>query len=134
VSLPWLIKAAKVPGDDAEADHAQLEELVATMSAAASASSTSFQARGAYPVEVLDLVRRRFDARPVPAEGSDPGPELGRLREQYQDVSLRTMAASRRELLRARASGAYSTRVLKRVERHLDLTEGSMEQLAQLDV
>jgi hypothetical protein len=29
----------------------------------------------------------------------------------------------------ARASGAYSTRVLKRVERHLDLTEGRMEQL-----
>ncbi len=134
LTLPRVIRALKIPGDDAAADRAEYADLLAELSAQAEAvlddPGLSQPGGRPYDGEVLDRVREAALARASLAEAAEP--DATNPRDQYRQLMLRILAADRAELLVARSAGRYRSRTLSRAQRALDLMEATLQQIPNL--
>jgi CPA1 family monovalent cation:H+ antiporter len=133
LSLPYVIRALKVPGDDAEADRAAYLDLIGDLSAAAAEvlDGEALSTADGAPIapELVDRVRRSLR---VPAAGDAPAAAGDdEERRQYIELLAMTLAAQRSALLEARSEGHYSSRVLDRAQRVIDLQESTLRSVPQ---
>jgi monovalent cation/hydrogen antiporter len=134
LTLPALIRALNIPGDDPEADRAEWDELVSDLSAKAQAfldDPALAQPDGThYTVPVLDMVRESMAGRGGSGDSdSDSDAKEAVEREQVLGLMLAVLAAEQRELLSARSLGQYSTRTLARVQGALDMRQAQLQQI-----
>jgi monovalent cation/hydrogen antiporter len=134
LTLPRVILALKVPGDDAAADRADYSKLIAELSAKAATvlddPALSRPGGQPYTAAVLDRVR---DDLLVQAAFADPFvPGTASSREQYRELVSRVVASERAELLAARSVGSYTSRTLTRAQHALDLQEAAFQRFVDL--
>jgi monovalent cation/hydrogen antiporter len=134
LTLPRVIRALKIPGDDPAADRAEYADLLADL---AVQGGTVLDDPGLarpdgrpYDGDVLDRVREAALARASFAEATEP--DTVSPRDQYRNLMLRILAAERAELLVARSAGRYRSRTLTRAQRALDLMEATLQQIPDL--
>ena len=134
LTLPRVIRALKIPGDDPAADRAEYADLLADL---AVQGGTVLDDPGLarpdgrpYDGDVLDRVREAALARASFAEATEP--DTVNPRDQYRNLMLRILAAERAELLVARSAGRYRSRTLTRAQRALDLMEATLQQIPDL--
>jgi NhaP-type Na+/H+ or K+/H+ antiporter len=135
LTLPRVIRALKISGDDATADRAEYRELITDLTETARAvlddPDLCLPDGSPYPAAVLD--RARQDALVPPAvpdaegDADDSNP-----REQYRQLMLQLLAAERAQLLAARSAGTYTSRTLTRAQRAMDLLEATLQQIPDL--
>ncbi|MFJ8043386.1 cation:proton antiporter [Kitasatospora sp. NPDC096147] len=123
LTLPRVIRALKLPGDDEAADRAAFTELYAELSAKVTETLTdptlTMPDGTPYDPAILDQARAFTAARrkrPAPgavAEGVDP-------REQYRELMLTAASAQQDALLTIRTTGTYNSRVLARAQSMID--------------
>ena len=132
-TLPLLIRALGIVGTDAAADRAELAALIDEISAVGMSTLDNpdlLEANGGeFGPEVIERVREdsimRGESLAEDAGDGRPGPH-----QQHRTLRQRVLQAERGALLDARATGAYSSRVMERAQGILDLEES---RLAQLD-
>jgi monovalent cation/hydrogen antiporter len=131
LTLPRVIRALKISGDDATADRAEYRELITDLTETARAvlddPDLCLPDGSPYPAAVLD--RARPDALVPPAV---PGAEDFNPREQYRQLMLQVLAAERARLLAVRSAGTYTSRTLTRAQRAMDLMEATLQQIPDL--
>jgi monovalent cation/hydrogen antiporter len=132
LTLPRVIRALKISGDDATADRAEYRELITDLTETARAvlddPDLCLPDGSPYPAAVLD--RARQDAlvpSAVPDADGDADP-----RDQYRQLMLQLLAAERAQLLAARSAGTYTSRTLTRAQRAMDLMEATLQQIPDL--
>jgi CPA1 family monovalent cation:H+ antiporter len=132
LTLPRVIRALKISGDDATADRAEYRELITDLTETARAvlddPDLCLPDGSPYPAAVLD--RARQDAlvpSAVPDADGDADP-----RDQYRQLMLQLLAAERAQLLAARSAGTYTSRTLTRAQRAMDLLEATLQQIPDL--
>ena len=134
LTLPRVIRALKIPGDDAEADRVEYADLLAELAEQAEAvlDDPRLARPGGRPYDgdVLDRVREAALARASLAEAAEP--DTASPRDQYRHLMLRILTAERAELLAARSAGRYRSRTLTRAQRGLDLMEATLQQIPDL--
>ena len=134
LTLPSVIRALKIPGDDAAADRAEYADLLAELAAKGEEvlADPGLSRPGGRPYDgdVLDRVREAALARASLTEAAEA--DTVSPREQYRHLMLRILAAERTELLAARSAGRYRSRTLSRAQRALDLMEGTLQQIPDL--
>ena len=134
LTLPRVIRALKIPGDDPAADQAEYADLLAELAAQAEAvlddPGLSRPGGRPYDGDVLDRVREAALARASLAGAAEP--DVVSPRDQYRHLMLRILAAERAELLAARSAGRYRSRTLTRAQRALDLMEATLQQIPDL--
>ncbi|MGY0231424.1 cation:proton antiporter [Longispora urticae] len=112
LTLPAVIRAARVPRDDPAELREEYERLIGELSASGAAALGRVEAD---PV-LLDRVRADAGIRDRPSESHPTGPG----REQYRELMLLVLDAQRRTLLDDRSDGTYRSATLDRALRHLD--------------
>jgi len=134
LTLPRVILALKVPGDDVAADRADYSKLTAELSAKAAAvldnPALSRPDGRPYAGVVLDRVREDLLVQAAFADPLTPGTVSSR--EQYRELISRVLAAERAELLAARSVGSYTSRTLTRAQHALDLQEAAFQRFLDL--
>jgi monovalent cation/hydrogen antiporter len=135
LTLPGVIRFLKITGDEPVADRAEYGELITELSAQAEAvldDPALVRPDGRpYSAEVLDRARQDTLVR-VGSASRAPDADVAP-REQYRLLMLRILADERAALLAARSSGRYTSRILGRAQRILDLREASLQQIADPD-
>jgi CPA1 family monovalent cation:H+ antiporter len=130
LTLPALIRALKIPGDDPQADQAEWEDLTSDLSDKALAfldDPELAQPDGSrYAPPVLDMVRETLTGRRGFGSSDD---EQAMERQQVLGLMLAVLSAEQEELLTARSLGQYSTRTLTRVQGALDLRQAQLQQI-----
>jgi monovalent cation/hydrogen antiporter len=131
LTLPRVIRALKIPGDDPAADRAEYADLFAELAARGTdvLDDPGLSRPGGRPYdgEVIDRVREAALTRASFAEVTEPGAESPRA--QYRHLMLRILGAERAGLLAARSAGRYRSRTLTRAQRTLDLMEATLQQI-----
>lgn len=131
LTLPSFIRILKVPGDDRDADRAQLRSLLGRLGTAAGESLDTAAQDAAYPAALVEQVREdlgaRHGLRPPAVRDMDPL----EWRNGYRDLMTDALAAERRALQSAKRAGTYSTRVVDRVQGRLDLEEARLQQITR---
>nr|WP_218869121.1 sodium:proton antiporter [Leifsonia psychrotolerans] len=131
-TLPLLIRKLRIVGSDADADRAELADLIGDIS---QIGRESLDARNLVqddgtPFDHAVIERVRSDSillSEAIAELTDPsgiGPH-----EQQRALRLRILQAERAALLDARSTGSYSSRVLARAQDMLDLEESRLQHM-----
>jgi NhaP-type Na+/H+ or K+/H+ antiporter len=128
-SLPLVIRLSRVGGTDEEAATAELAGLVEEISTVgvAALDDPKLRTDGGEPfdTEVVDRVRTSSLIRvESAAERTDAG--VGP-HEQYRQLRRRVLDAERDALLDARATGSYSSEVLAKAQRMLDVEESRLD-------
>ncbi|MEV1007072.1 sodium:proton antiporter [Streptomyces sp. NPDC049881] len=136
LTLPWVIRAVRVPGDDPERLREEYARLLGELGAAASdvldAAERPAPGGAVYDPAIVSRVRSDFAFR---GRGPEPVGEADREaletgREQYVRLRLRVLEAERAAALAARAKGVYSSRALSQVQHRLDVEEARFQQFA----
>ncbi|MFB6520154.1 cation:proton antiporter [Streptomyces sp. NPDC056401] len=131
LTLPAVIRKAKISGDDPvrfREEYARLLDEVAAAGRAALEEPGLVRADGSpYAPEVLAKVRE--DARLDREDGEAAVPAIDGAREQYVDLRLGVIAASRDAVLAARSTGIYSSQAINQAQRGLDLDEAMFQRL-----
>jgi CPA1 family monovalent cation:H+ antiporter len=123
-TLPLMIRAAKVKGDDPERLRREYAQLLETLATSGELALHHQPAR--IDPAVVDRVRRDSVI-------AGPGAEVDETSDGHQDyVALRlaVIAAERRRLNEARSDAAFGSEVLNRAQRLLDMEELSLVQVA----
>ncbi|RNE56816.1 cation:proton antiporter [Cryobacterium tepidiphilum] len=159
-TLPVLIKALRIVGTDSGADRQELATLVRQVSAkglAALDNPNLVQKNGApFDPAVMDRVRADsqligeslreqanvdeaeppgfagLDTTEEPSAVDDSAATIGP-HQQHRTLRLRVLRAERDALLEARATGAFSSRVMERAQHMIDLEESRLAQLSDDD-
>ena len=131
-TLPLVIRRLGVVGSDQEADRVELATLYQEIASIGLATLDNPDLRRAdgepFDPEVIDRVREdSLMMGEAVAERS--GDEGNRPHEQRRELRLRVLQAERAAFLDARATGGYSSRMLDRAQRMLDLEESRLMQL-----
>jgi CPA1 family monovalent cation:H+ antiporter len=132
LTLPAVIRAVRVPPDDAErmrADHARL--LEAFNDAARTVIDDPALARpdgSPYDPEVVHQVRVESRVYDEHTSAPDRGPRSDP-REQYAELRLRVLDAEAERLLAERAGGTYSSVALARMQKVLDIEAARLQQV-----
>lgn len=131
LTLPAVIRAVKVPGDDPERLREERRLLLAEVTAAGrSVVEDPDLARGdgsPYSEAVVAKVRedaRLYDTGTVPALDGE--------REQYVDLRLGVIAIERDAVLAARSTGVYGSQAINQAQLALDLDEARLQRLGDL--
>ncbi|MCY0938812.1 cation:proton antiporter [Streptomyces sp. H34-S4] len=131
LTLPAVIRAVKVPGDDPERLREERRLLLAEVTAAGrSVVEDPDLARGdgsPYSEAVVAKVRedaRLYDTGTVPALDGE--------REQYVDLRLGVIAIERDAVLAARSTGVYGSQTINQAQLALDLDEARLQRLGDL--
>ncbi len=129
LSLPALIRALHIPGDDAAADRAEFGTLVDAMGDSVRSLLGDPQLAqpdgSSYSDEVARRVRDDLRVRTTRAGELvtvGPGPI-----EEYRALMLRALSAERAVLLTARSDGTFSSRSLNRAQVALDIEEARLQ-------
>ncbi|MEV0273610.1 sodium:proton antiporter [Hamadaea sp. NPDC050747] len=134
LSLPWVIRKARVPGDDRAADREEFGDLLTQLSVAALAHVDDPELRmpdgTEYSPEILDRAREELAVRQTRPATAATASMTG-LREQYVQLRTEILQAERRELLTARTLGTYSSRVLTRAQDALDTEEARVSRFVE---
>ncbi|GAA5165481.1 MULTISPECIES: cation:proton antiporter [Amycolatopsis] len=136
LTLPAVIRAARVPREDPWRLRTEYVRLMGTLAGVAEsilddpeledADGTPFAGR------VLDQVRS--DTRlPAEATTGPPSQEQIEIAHQYLRLRLRVLAEQAERLQQARASGEYSSAALSRAQTALDVETARFEQLGQAE-
>lgn len=128
-TLPLVIRLSRVGGTDEDAARTELANLVAEISSTGVAALDDPELRTdgnrPFDAEVVDRVRAGSLIRvESAAEQTDAG--VGP-HEQYRQLRRRVLDAERDALLDARAAGSYSSEVLAKAQRMLDLEESRLD-------
>jgi len=138
-TLPWLIRRTGIPGTDRAADRRELATLLDEMGKAGIAvlEHPAFHLPDGEDIDQSAVERVRSDtllSAESAWERADHGAGVDGLvhspQRQYRELRREVLAAERDALLDARATGAYSSRILTRAQAMLDLEE---TRLAQID-
>ncbi|WP_338693422.1 cation:proton antiporter [Streptomyces sp. Q6] len=132
LSLPAVIRAVKIPGDDPQRLRTEYGELMTELFDAADEDLDAVTADGSVDPAVVDRVRADSMIRPAPTDAERPAPDpadLAEGRAAYLRLRIRVLTAEREALLAARARGTYSSRALSGVQHVLDLEEARFQQL-----
>ncbi|WP_067686596.1 cation:proton antiporter [Nocardia jejuensis] len=132
LSLPFVIRAVRVPGDDITRDREEFAELHAELTARAEIvlddPALALPDGSAFSDDVVKLVRDELRTRTVTPEDGEFDSLLD-TREQYRLLRLDVLAAQQSELLDARSMGLYGSRTLTRFQRALDIEGARLQQL-----
>ena len=134
LTLPRVIRALKIPGDDAAADRAEYGKLINELfgKAAAVLENPALSQPDGRPYDDAVLYRVRDDLE-VQVSYADPlAPATVSARKQYRQLMLQILAAERAELLAARSAGSYTSRTLTRAQHALDLQEAAFQRFLDL--
>jgi len=128
-TLPLVIRLSGVGGTDEDAARTELANLVAEISSTGVAALDDPELRTddarEFDPEVVERVRAGSLIRvESAAEHTDTG--VGP-HEQYRQLRRRVLDAERDALLDARAAGSYSSEVLAKAQRMLDLEESRLD-------
>ncbi len=118
-TLPYLIKKLGVK-DDGAAEREERIALAATARAALQRLDEMERER-AYPSEILDLHRKRLEARWEEFGSPDGDARAAKLTALYRQAQCELLDAQRRKLIGLRGAGKIDNTVLRRVQRVLDL-------------
>ncbi|MFD6888547.1 cation:proton antiporter [Streptomyces sp. NPDC059957] len=131
LTLPAVIRKVKISGDDPvrfQEEYRRLLDEVAAAGRAALEEPGLVQGDGSpYAPEVLAKVRE--DARLDRKDADGKVPAFDGAREQYVDLRLGVIAASREAVLAARSTGIYSSQAINQAQRGLDLDEALFQRL-----
>ena len=116
-TLPWLIRWLKIRDDGAAAR----EERIAlrSISRAGLDRVDQLQRDGVFPEEILELHRRRLEARFE--EFAAPSAGAARTTAQFRAAQRTIVEAQREKLIELRTKGKIDNTVLRRLQRALDL-------------
>jgi CPA1 family monovalent cation:H+ antiporter len=135
LTLPRVIRALKISGDDATADRAEYRELITDLTETARAvlddPDLCLPDGSPYPAAVLDRVRQDALVPPAVPDAEGDANDFNP-REQYRQLMLQILAAERAHLLAARSAGTYTSRTLTRAQRAMDLLEATLQQIPDL--
>ncbi|PWC07386.1 cation:proton antiporter [Mycetocola zhujimingii] len=131
-TLPFLIRKLGIVGTDPRADRAELATLINEISDVGLATLDNpdllAENGGEFSPDVIQRVREDSVMRSesvAEVRSGQPGPH-----QQHRILRLRVLQAERDALLDARATGAYSSRVMERAQNILDLEESRLAQLS----
>ncbi|MGW1773419.1 cation:proton antiporter [Streptomyces sp. NPDC002104] len=132
LTLPAVIRSVKISGDDParfqEEYRRLLDEVAAAGRAVLEEPGLVRDDGSPYAPEILAKVRE--DARLDRADGEKNVPVvMDGAREQYVDLRLGVIAASRDAVLAARSTGIYSSQAINQAQRGLDLDEAMFQRL-----
>jgi monovalent cation/hydrogen antiporter len=118
-TLPWLIRWLGIKDDGA----AVREERLALMATAHAAIERlgELARQGTYPAAVLDLHRRRLEARFAEFTSEGRSTRAAQTTASFRRVQRELIAAERAKLIQLRASGTIDNTVLRRLQRAFDL-------------
>lgn len=132
LTLPWVIRTVKVPGDDPDADREEYGELLTKLAQDALHhvdDPALTQPDGtAYAPPVLQRLRDEIAIRATAPGQSDVDAAVD-YREQYRRLRSELLRMERRTLLDARTVGAYSSRTINRAQEALDIEEARLTRL-----
>ena len=131
-TLPWLIKRLGIVGTDEAADRAEFGALITEISTVGTATLDNpnlVQDDGdPFDPDVIERVRvESLKLQEALSENDDDG-HAGP-HEQRRALRLRVLEAERAALLEARTMGSYSSRILDRAQRMLDVEESRLQHL-----
>ncbi|MFC5180343.1 cation:proton antiporter [Actinomadura harenae] len=126
LTLPGVIRAAKVPPDDPERLRDDYRSLVRELNGRGAEVLDRVERDGSFPPEVIAKVRA--DERLPSAPPAEPAPDFDRAREQYRELRLRVVEAERTALLDAHRAGSHRSSSLNRARRRLDAEELTLPQ------
>lgn len=133
LTLPWVIRKLGVVGSDRAADRAELANLyqeIATVGLAALDNPELRREDGElFDPEVVERVREDSVMMGEAVIERSADDDRRRPHEQRRELRLRVLQAERAAFLDARATGSYSSRILDRAQRMLDLEESRLMQL-----
>jgi monovalent cation/hydrogen antiporter len=118
-TLPWLIQWLKIKDDGA----AVREERLALMATARAGLERldELEREGTYPAEVLELHRRRLDARLDEFTPSGDVTRAARRTARFRQAQRELIDAQRVKLIQLREHGKIDNTVLRRLQRVFDL-------------
>jgi CPA1 family monovalent cation:H+ antiporter len=141
LTLPGVIRALKVPGDDEASDREEYRNLVTDLTSKARElledPDLSLPDGARYLPQVISRVTDDTRARPAPAHDQQDGQEPQEReeqppgadpRDQYVDLMLRALRAEQTELLAIRTLGTYNSRTLTRAQATLDRELARLQQ------
>lgn len=120
-TLPLLIGWLKIKDDGAAAK----EERVALRATARAGIErlSELERRGMYPPEILELHRRRLDARYEEFGATQGKARAAERTAKYREAQRLIVAAQREKLIQLRQQGKIDNTVFRRLQRVLDLQE-----------
>jgi CPA1 family monovalent cation:H+ antiporter len=126
-TLSWLIRLLKIKDDGA----AVREERLALMATAHAGLHRleGLEREGTYPAGVLELHRRRLEARVGEFTVTGGTTQAARTTILYRRAQRELIAAQRAKLIELRAKGKIDNTVLRRLQRALDLESVEIEVL-----
>ncbi|MFD0634258.1 hypothetical protein ACFQ9X_24605 [Catenulispora yoronensis] len=123
LTLPLVIRAVRIPGDDQDRIRAEYTELMAVLTAAGQ-DYLDDPGLDADP-QVVAEIRERFGQPPRDADQA----ARDELRDEYLRVTLGVLEAEQQRLFRARSEGGYSSRTLSGLQRRLDIQTATMQRI-----
>ncbi|MEV0094904.1 sodium:proton antiporter [Streptomyces sp. NPDC050738] len=135
LSLPWVIRRVKIPADDPERlrdDFTHLlTELRETVVAVLDDPGTTTADGTPYDPRVVAHIRanNRLLAHDKSRPSRERTPDTDVRDHQYLQLSLRLLDAETAHVLKARASGAYSSRALNRIQNAIDVEAAQLQQI-----
>ncbi|MBV2365379.1 cation:proton antiporter [Streptomonospora nanhaiensis] len=136
-TLPAVIRAVKVPGDDPDRMRDDYAGLLAELSRAGAAvlADPAVTAPEGEPADPALLDRVRADSRVRSSDDEDDGLGVcGRdddaARAEYVRLRRAVLSAQREALLAARGRGLHDSRALRRAQSALDVEEARLERFA----
>ncbi|SDD42040.1 sodium/proton antiporter, CPA1 family [Sanguibacter gelidistatuariae] len=132
LTLPVVIRWLGVVGSDRSVDRAELAGLYQEMATIglATLDNPGLRRDNGEPFDADVVERVREDSLMMgEAVAERSGDDEHRPHEQRRELRLRVLQAERAAFLDARATGTYSSRILERAQRMLDLEESRLMQL-----
>lgn len=118
LTLPAVIRAAKVPPDDPDRLRDDYRSLLRRLTARGAEVLERVEQDGSVPPEIVAKVRA--DERIPAVPRAEPPPDYDAAREQYRDLRMRVVEAERTALLEAHRTGTHRSSSLSRAQRRLD--------------
>jgi len=118
-TLPWLIRLLRIKDDGAAAREERLA-LMATARAGL-ARLAELEREGTYPANVLELHRRRLEARLAEFTAEGGSTKAARTTALFRRAQLELIEAQRAKLIELRAEGKIDNTVLRQLQRVFDL-------------
>ena len=118
-SLPWLIRWLKIKDDGAAAKEERLALL--TTAQAGIERLDELKRTGKYPESVLELHRRRLQARFAEFTASPDSRQASKNTALFRNAQRELVEAERRKLIHLRERGKIDNTVLRRLQRVFDL-------------
>jgi hypothetical protein len=126
-ALPWLIRRLGIKDDGAAAREERLALMVTAR--AGLARLEELEREGTYPPNVLELHRRRLQARLEEFTAEGGSAKAARTTALFRQAQRELIEAQRAKLIELRAKGKIDNTVLRQLQRVFDLESIEMQAL-----